>query len=174
MAAYGLATNKNHEDLTVLIFDFGGGTFDVSVLTLNSGVFEVRATGGNSRLGGEDLDSRLVAFCVSEFKLKNPSLKNDITKACIPSVIMSILHFSNYLDCHFFIRIHVHCAVCETPANALNECSHLLYRHQSKCRVYVMVLTSALLCHVQSLTRCAKIIFKRRSLPLVEFCVTQG
>ena len=51
-AAYGLAANKNHDDLTVLIFDFGGGTFHVSVLTLNSGVFEVRATGGNSHLGG--------------------------------------------------------------------------------------------------------------------------
>jgi len=55
----------------VLVFDFGGGTFDVSLLCLDEDVFEVRATAGNSHLGGEDLDNRLVGFFVAEFKKKH-------------------------------------------------------------------------------------------------------
>jgi len=60
----------------VLIFDLGGGTFDVSVLTLSEGIFEVRATAGDTHLGGEDFDNRLVSHFVNEFKRKN---KKDIT-----------------------------------------------------------------------------------------------
>lgn len=56
--------------MNVLIFDLGGGTFDVSLLTIEDGIFEVKATAGNTHLGGEDFDNRLVEFCSSEFKKK--------------------------------------------------------------------------------------------------------
>lgn len=67
--AYGLDKQTSNE-VNVLIFDFGGGTFDVSLLSLEDGMFQVRAVGGNNHLGGEDLDNRLVNFCVEEFKKK--------------------------------------------------------------------------------------------------------
>lgn len=63
--AYGL---DKGEDQTVLVFDLGGGTFDVSILELGEGVFEVKATSGNNRLGGDDFDERIVEFLVAEFK----------------------------------------------------------------------------------------------------------
>lgn len=55
----------------MLIFDLGGGTFDVSLLTLDGGVFEVKATAGDTHLGGEDFDNKLVEFCASEFLKKH-------------------------------------------------------------------------------------------------------
>jgi L1 cell adhesion molecule like protein len=65
--AYGL--DKAHDaEINVLIFDLGGGTFDVSLLTIDDGVFEVMATAGDTHLGGEDFDNRLVSYCVGEFK----------------------------------------------------------------------------------------------------------
>ena len=78
--AYGL--DKKHElartqsERNVLIFDLGGGTFDVSILSIDSGVFEVKSTAGDTHLGGEDFDNRLVNHFVDEFKCKN---KKDIT-----------------------------------------------------------------------------------------------
>lgn len=75
--AYGL--DKNHVgERNVLIFDLGGGTFDVSLLTIDDGVFEVKATAGDTHLGGEDFDNRLVDHFVREFKRKN---KSDITQS---------------------------------------------------------------------------------------------
>merc|ERR1712113_1117705 len=65
--AYGLDKN-NSDERNVLIFDLGGGTFDVSLLTIDDGVFEVMATAGDTHLGGEDFDNRLVSHCVQEFK----------------------------------------------------------------------------------------------------------
>jgi len=56
---------------TILVFDLGGGTFDVSILNIEDGVFEVLSTGGDTHLGGEDLDSRMVAHFMDEFKRKN-------------------------------------------------------------------------------------------------------
>jgi heat shock 70kDa protein 1/2/6/8 len=67
--AYGLSEKKTGEQ-NVLIFDLGGGTFDVSLLTLDDGIFQVRATAGNTHLGGEDFDNVLVQFCMEEFKKK--------------------------------------------------------------------------------------------------------
>lgn len=67
--AYGLQSGSNHEH-NVLVFDLGGGTFDVTLLTLDDGVFEVKATGGNTHLGGEDFDNRLVQHFSQEFKRK--------------------------------------------------------------------------------------------------------
>jgi molecular chaperone DnaK len=63
--AYGL--DKEH-DQTILIFDLGGGTFDVSILELGDGVFEVKATSGNNHLGGDDFDAKIVEWMVAEFK----------------------------------------------------------------------------------------------------------
>lgn len=68
--AYGLDRVKEAER-NVLIFDLGGGTFDVSVLTLDDGVFEVKATAGDTHLGGEDFDQILMDHCVREFKRKH-------------------------------------------------------------------------------------------------------
>merc|ERR1719299_62704 len=67
--AYGL--DKKGDEKNVLIFDLGGGTFDVSLLTIEEGIFEVKATAGDTHLGGEDFDNRLVNHFVAEFKRKN-------------------------------------------------------------------------------------------------------
>ena len=68
--AYGLE-KKSEDEQNILIYDLGGGTFDVSLLTIDGGIFEVKATAGNTHLGGEDFDSRLVDYCIEEFKKKN-------------------------------------------------------------------------------------------------------
>ena len=68
--AYGL-DKKDSRERNVLIFDLGGGTFDVSLLSIEDGIFEVKATNGHTHLGGEDFDNRLVEFCMSEFKKKS-------------------------------------------------------------------------------------------------------
>ena len=73
--AYGLDKNKD-EDTNVLIFDLGGGTFDVSLLNIEGGIFEVKATAGDTHLGGEDFDARLLRHLAEEFKRKH---KKDIT-----------------------------------------------------------------------------------------------
>jgi L1 cell adhesion molecule like protein len=73
--AYGLE-KKNQGEQNILVFDLGGGTFDVSLLTIDDGIFEVKATSGDSRLGGEDFDTRLVNYVSQEFKRK---YKIDIT-----------------------------------------------------------------------------------------------
>ncbi|HIS12572.1 MAG TPA: molecular chaperone DnaK [Candidatus Onthocola stercoravium] len=67
--AYGL--DKQDKLQTILVYDLGGGTFDVSILELGDGVFEVKATSGNNRLGGDDFDARIVDYLVSEFKKEN-------------------------------------------------------------------------------------------------------
>lgn len=64
--AYGL--DKQDKLQTILVYDLGGGTFDVSILELGDGIFEVKATSGNNRLGGDDFDNRIIDFLVEEFK----------------------------------------------------------------------------------------------------------
>lgn len=66
--AYGL--DKADDNETILVFDLGGGTFDVSILEIGDGVFEVKATSGNTKLGGDDFDNRVVKYLVNEFKTK--------------------------------------------------------------------------------------------------------
>ena len=68
--AYGL-DKKQQGERNVLIFDLGGGTFDVSLLTIEEGIFEVKSTAGDTHLGGEDFDNRLVSHFVNEFKRKH-------------------------------------------------------------------------------------------------------
>jgi len=74
--AYGLEKKKGSGEANVLIFDLGGGTFDVSLLTIEDGVFEVKATNGDTHLGGEDFDQRMMQHFVQEFKNKH---KKDIS-----------------------------------------------------------------------------------------------
>ena len=67
--AYGL-DKKGKGEKNILIFDLGGGTFDVSLLTIDDGIFEVKATAGDTHLGGEDFDSKLVDYCAADFLKK--------------------------------------------------------------------------------------------------------
>jgi heat shock protein 1/8 len=85
--SYGL--DKKSKEETILIFDMGGGTFDVSLLTLDDGIFEVKATGGDGHLGGEDFDNRMTEYVVQEFKKKtklditgNPRAMRRVKTAC--------------------------------------------------------------------------------------------
>src|SRR5690606_20160530 len=67
--AYGL--DQQDVDQKILVFDLGGGTFDVSILELADGVFEVLATAGDNKLGGDDFDDKIIAYLVEEFKKEN-------------------------------------------------------------------------------------------------------
>ncbi|MEC0276295.1 MULTISPECIES: molecular chaperone DnaK [Peribacillus] len=67
--AYGL--DKTEEDQTILVFDLGGGTFDVSIMELGDGVFEVKSTAGDNRLGGDDFDQVIIDYLVEAFKKEN-------------------------------------------------------------------------------------------------------
>ena len=69
--AYGLDNKKSKEEKHVLIFDLGGGTFDVSLLNITGGVFAVKATAGDTHLGGEDFDNNLLEHFKNEFKRKS-------------------------------------------------------------------------------------------------------
>jgi L1 cell adhesion molecule like protein len=87
--AYGLDKKGAKGEMNILIFDLGGGTFDVTLLTINRGVFAVKATAGDPHLGGEDIDNRLVRHFSSEFKRKhkkdlsvNPSALRRLRTAC--------------------------------------------------------------------------------------------
>lgn len=75
--AYGLDKRKNDAEQKVLIFDLGGGTFDVTVLAIDGGIFEVLATGGDAHLGGEDFDNNLLQHFAKEFERK---YKKDLTQ----------------------------------------------------------------------------------------------
>ena len=74
--AYGL-DKKSDGEKNILIFDLGGGTFDVSILTIEDGIFEVKSTAGDTHLGGEDFDNRLVNHFIQEFKRKH---RKDLTQ----------------------------------------------------------------------------------------------
>ena len=75
--AYGL--DKKQGEKNVVVFDLGGGTFDVSLLTIDNGVFEVMATSGDTHLGGEDFDQRLAEHLVKQFKKKHGvDIKSDV------------------------------------------------------------------------------------------------
>ena len=67
--AYGL-DRQQEQERNILIFDLGGGTFDVSLLAIEEGIFEVKATNGHTHLGGEDFDNKLVDYCMADFKKK--------------------------------------------------------------------------------------------------------
>lgn len=60
--------HENDDEANVLVFDFGGGTFDISILSIAEGVIDVQATRGDMNLGGRDLDEIIVSYCIAEFK----------------------------------------------------------------------------------------------------------
>ena len=70
-AALAFGMDKEDQDQKIMIYDLGGGTFDVSILDIGDGVFEVLATNGNTHLGGDDFDQRIIDYLVSEFKKSN-------------------------------------------------------------------------------------------------------
>ena len=70
-AALAFGMDKEDQDQKIMIYDLGGGTFDVSILDIGDGVFEVLATNGNTKLGGDDFDQRIIDYLVSEFKKSN-------------------------------------------------------------------------------------------------------
>lgn len=72
--AYGL--DKKDDESTIMVFDLGGGTFDVSILTIEDGVFEVISTSGDTHLGGEDFDQRVLDYYMKLIKRKH---KKDIS-----------------------------------------------------------------------------------------------
>src|SRR5690625_1914319 len=67
--AYGI--DKEDQDQTILVYDLGGGTFDVSILDIGDGTFEVIATAGDNRLGGDDFDDKIIEYMVQEFRKEN-------------------------------------------------------------------------------------------------------
>ena len=77
--AYGLEKKSDcaGQERNVLIYDLGGGTFDVTLLTIEDGIFEVKATAGDTHLGGEDFDRRMIEYCIQDFKRKH---KRDISQ----------------------------------------------------------------------------------------------
>jgi len=93
--AYGL-DKKTEGERNVLIFDLGGGTFDVSLLTIEEGIFEVKSTAGDTHLGGEDFDNRLVNHFLAEFKRKHKKGKKALST--------SIIHSASTLD-HLFSMV---------------------------------------------------------------------
>ena len=66
--AYGM--DKQNKDMTVAVYDLGGGTFDVSILELGDGVFEVKATNGDTHLGGDNFDEKIIEWLLEEFKVE--------------------------------------------------------------------------------------------------------
>ena len=77
-AALAFGMDKEDQDQKIMVYDLGGGTFDVSILDIGDGVFEVLATNGNTHLGGDDFDERIMDYLVSEFKKSNGiDLKSD-------------------------------------------------------------------------------------------------
>ena len=78
--AYGLDRKQSAEE-NILVFDLGGGTFDVTLLTIDNGVFEVKATAGDTHLGGEDFDQRLMSYCIDLFEKRHSVSLNGDKKA---------------------------------------------------------------------------------------------
>lgn len=70
-AALAFGLDKQDKNQTILVYDLGGGTFDVSILELGDGIFEVKSTAGNNKLGGDDFDNRLMDYIIDEFKKEN-------------------------------------------------------------------------------------------------------
>ena len=85
--AYGLEKMVS-EERNVLIFDLGGGSFDVSLLTIEEGIFDVKATAGDTNLGGGDFDNRLVNHFVQEFKRRKKKGKQSLSFISVVLILM--------------------------------------------------------------------------------------
>lgn len=116
--AYGFSTHCT-EKKTILIFDLGGGTFDVSILTVESGKFEVKVVGGDMHLGGEDFDNRMLNYCVQQFERRNKKelstnakalrrLRSECERAkrCLSSAVETVIDIDSlYEGVDFHIKI---------------------------------------------------------------------
>ena len=105
--AYGL-DKYNDEEKYILVFDFGGGTLDVSILLLNENIFEVKSTCGNSHLGGSDLDNELMKYCINEFKNQtdidissDKKAINRLKKECESIKIILSASLETYVDIQY-------------------------------------------------------------------------
>ena len=78
-----LCESEKIQEKNIVVFDFGGGTLDVSILNIENGIFEVKSTSGDTHLGGEDCDNRLVSFCASEFSKTHGLTETEIKKLII-------------------------------------------------------------------------------------------
>jgi heat shock 70kDa protein 1/2/6/8 len=82
--AYGLLKRSiSSDEKTVIVYDFGGGTLDVSVVNIDNGIFDTLASGGNSRLGGSDFDNRLMDYCIKKFSIINKIKLESITSIAL-------------------------------------------------------------------------------------------
>lgn len=101
--AYGLGSNKSNKERNVLIYDLGGGTFDVSLLNIQGGVFTVKATAGDTHLGGQDFDTNLLDHCKREFQRK--SKKGTCFKFFISKILpfFSCVKTLRFLSRKFFL-----------------------------------------------------------------------
>jgi L1 cell adhesion molecule like protein len=104
--AYGL-NKKSDKEIFVLIFDLGGGTFDVSLISIYNGSFEVRATNGDTHLGGEDFTNKILSYCVSEIFKKtgkdisdNPRALSKLRSQCENAKIMLSASTKVNIDCY--------------------------------------------------------------------------
>ena len=88
-------------DRNVLIFDLGGGTFDVSLLAISGGIFEVKATAGDTHLGGEDLDNRMVDHFIGEFKRKHKKGARITRRAALAVSALTIALLPLFCRRHF-------------------------------------------------------------------------
>ena len=103
--AYGL-DKKQEGERNVLIFDLGGGTFDVSLLTIEEGIFEVKSTAGDTHLGGEDFDNRLVNHFLAEFKRKHKKGKTTLSTSIIPTTTFPSSPVSHHQPQHLPLWWH--------------------------------------------------------------------
>ena len=109
--AYGL-DNSTEEEKNILVFDLGGGTLDLSVVSIKKGTFDVRAINGNTHLGGEDFTNRLFEFAICEFKKKGvtitPNTEGHMRENCESA--KKILSMKHYTEIHYYsnsITVHV-------------------------------------------------------------------
>jgi len=103
--AYGL--DKGGSEKNILVFDLGGGTFDVTLLTLDDGVFEVLATNGDTHLGGEDFDQRVMDYLVKQFKKKNDGLDLRTDKRAMAKLRREVEKAKRALSYQTQVRIEI-------------------------------------------------------------------
>ena len=107
--AYGLnkMSKQIDKEINIVVYDLGGGTLDVSLLSINNGVFEVIGSAGNTHLGGVDFDKRIYDYCISSFKLKNPNVNFD----------------SDNISCYALQRLR---NACENAKKTLTTSNHVI------------------------------------------------
>merc|ERR1712045_738650 len=143
--AYGLDKKKGSAECNVLIFDLGGGTFDVSILTIEEGIFEVKSTAGDTHLGGEDFDNRMVDHFVNEFKRKH---KKDIkgNKRALRRLRTACERTKRTLSASAQANIEI-----DPPPAELAPAPDPPSRRSTKCSVNATSIVSLFICNLQSI-----------------------